>query len=260
MASPITTEGRAPRTAGKGAQTLARGMEVLEHVAAAGSPQRPSEIARVLSLDRNVVYRLLLELETKSYVSRSAGSPGYVAGNGLVALAATVMRKVDLRTSARPVMEWITEQTGETVSLFVRGERDRVCVETVLGRHVDRRVVQIGERLPLYLGPSGKVILSYMEPQEVDQVIAQAAEAGLTREDLRATVAQVKTEGSLVSVGGRSPGIGGLSVPVFQADGAVAALTVSGPAARCDSATVERWVPMVREACRRLSVSLGHSA
>ncbi|MEU6701902.1 IclR family transcriptional regulator [Pseudonocardia sp. NPDC046786] len=260
MALPTTAEGRATRASRKGAQTLARGIEVLEYVAAASRPQRPSEIARALDFDRNAVYRLLQELEAKSYVSRPADSPGYVTGNALVALAATVMRKVDLRSSARPIMESIADQTGETICLFVRSGRDRVCVETVPGRHIDRRVVQIGERLPLYLGPSGKVILSYMEPQDVDSVITQAAEAGLSPEELRATVAQVKANGFLVSVGGWSPGIGGLSAPVFQADGSVAALTISGPAARCDQTTMEQWAETVREACRGLSVSLGYTA
>lgn len=259
MTAPATGDERAPRAPGKGAQTLARGIDVLQYVASASRPQRPAEIARALELDRNAVYRLLLELEANSYVSRLPGNSGYVAGNALIALAAAVMRKVDLRSSARPVMEQITEQTGETVSLHVRSGRERVCVETTPGRHVDRRVIPIGERLPLYAGPSGKAILAFMEPQEVDTIIAEAAAAGSDAQELRTTLAGIQDRGFVASVGDRSPGVGGLSAPVFQADGIVAALTVSGPSSRWDQQVMEKWAPMVTEACQALSRAIGYA-
>src|SRR5882762_9044765 len=88
-----------------GAQTLARGLSVVEFLAAAVEPQRPSDIARALGLDRNAVYRMLLELQSQAYVVKVSERGGYVVGNGLVALAATVMRKVDLRRSALAYME-----------------------------------------------------------------------------------------------------------------------------------------------------------
>ncbi|MEU6701901.1 IclR family transcriptional regulator [Pseudonocardia sp. NPDC046786] len=259
MTSPITDGSRAARAPAKGAQTLARGIDVLQYVVSAGVPQRPAEIARALDLDRNAVYRLLLELEAHSYLSRLPGNSGYVAGNALIALAAAVMRKVDLRSSARPVMEHITEQTGETVSLHVRSGRERVCVETTLGKHVDRRVIQIGERLPLYAGPSGKAILAFMEPQEVDVVIAEAAAAGSDAQALRTTLASIQERGFVASVGDRSPGVGGLSAPVFQADGIVAALTVSGPSTRWDQQVMEQWAPLVIETCQALSRAIGYT-
>jgi DNA-binding IclR family transcriptional regulator len=231
---------------------------VLEFITSAAKPPRPSEIARALDLDRNAVYRLLLELEAHSYLAKLPDNQGYVSGNALIALAAGVMRRVDLRGSARPIMERISHETGETVSLHLRNGRSRVCVESTPGRHVDRRVIPIGETLPLYAGPSGKVILAFMEPQEVDAIIAEAALAGGDPEAIRAVLESIRNIGYVASVGDRSPGVGGLSAPVFAADGIVAGLTVSGPAIRWNQEAMEQWAPEVTEMCQSLSRSLGY--
>ena len=242
----------------RSAQTLARGLRLVEFLTAAPEPLRPSELARSLGLDRNVIYRLLLELEAHSYVTKVPGRGGYVIGSGLIALAAKVLRKVDVRQSARPYMESISEATGETVSLHVRHDQSRICVETIPGRHAISRVVQIGQTLPLYAGPSGKVILAFMEPGEVDAIIAQAAAEGLDGKRIRRDLNGIRDRGYIASVGDRTPGVGGLSVPVFKADGLAAALTVSGPASRWTQKEMERSAELVKGVCASISESLGY--
>jgi len=240
-----------------GAQTLARGLSVVEFLAAAVEPQRPSDIARALGLDRNAVYRMLLELQSQAYVVKVSERGGYVVGNGLIALAATVMRKVDLRRSALAYMEKVAESTGETVGLHVRNNRTRICIEVVPGRHAVRRVVHVGETLPLWAGPSGKVILAFMEPMEVDLILAEAKEAGQDVERIRRQLDEIRLNGYIASVGDRSPGVGGLSVPVFKADGIGASLTVSGPASRWTQESMENAAGLVKVMCGSLSESLG---
>ena len=240
-----------------GAQTLARGLSVVEFLAAAAEPQRPSDIARALGLDRNAVYRMLLELQSQAYVVKVSERGGYVVGNGLIALAATVMRKVDLRRSALAYMEKVAESTGETVGLHVRNNRTRICIEVVPGRHAVRRVVNVGETLPLWAGPSGKVILAFMEPMEVDLILVEAKEAGQDVEKIRRQLDEIRLNGYIASVGDRSPGVGGLSVPVFKADGIGASLTVSGPASRWTQESMENAAGLVKGMCDSLSESLG---
>jgi DNA-binding IclR family transcriptional regulator len=241
-----------------GAQTLARGLSVVQYLTAADEPQRASDIARAVDLDRNAVYRLLLELEAHSYVARVSERGGYVVGSGLIELAAMVMRKIDLRKSARPIMEQIGAETGETVSLHVRQDRSRVCVETVASKHAVRRVIQIGETFPLYAGPSGKAILAFMEPEEVDLILVQAQQAGQDADRIRDDLNALHANGYIASVGDRTPGVGGLSVPVFKADGIGAALTVSGPSSRWTQDAMDASAELVVRMCSALSASLGH--
>jgi DNA-binding IclR family transcriptional regulator len=258
----VAVSERDTQISSNGAQTLARGLRVVEFVTAADEPQRPSEIARGLGLDRNAVYRLLQELEANAYVTKASDRGGYVVGSGLIALAAMVMRRVDLRRLAQPYMEKIGEVTGETVGLYVRHNHNRVCVETVPGRHTVRQVVQIGETLPLHTGPSGKAILAFIDPEEAESILAEAERQGLDAEQIRSDLKGIRTVGYIASVGDRTPGVrvGGLAVPIFTAQGIGAALTVSGPASRWTQEAMESSAETVKEMCSLISESLGYRA
>jgi DNA-binding IclR family transcriptional regulator len=241
-----------------GAQTLARGLKVLGALVNATAPQRPADIARSLELERSAVYRLLRELESNSFVARDVDSGRYVIGSALVALSAQVMRRVDLRRSARPLMERLGNVTEETISLHARHGRNRICVETVPGRHTLSRVVPIGETLPLYAGPSGKAILAFVEPAETASIIAEATPDEAGRARLFDVLERIRHDGYIASVGDRTPGVGGLSAPLFSADGIVGALTISGPASRWNLEAQSSYAQILIDACVELSEALGH--
>jgi DNA-binding IclR family transcriptional regulator len=241
-----------------GAQTLARGLKVLGALVDATTPQRPADIARSLDLERSAVYRLLRELESNSFVARDLDSGRYVIGSGLVALSAQVMRRVDLRRSARPLMERLGEVTGETISLHARHGRNRICIETVPGQHTVSRVVPIGETLPLYAGPSGKAILAFVEPAETASIVAEATPDEAKSSSLFDVLEQIRRDGYIATVGDRTPGVGGLSAPLFSADGIVGALTISGPASRWDLEAQSASAQVLLDVCVELSEALGH--
>jgi DNA-binding IclR family transcriptional regulator len=247
-------------TVSVGAQTLARGLRIVSFLVSESEPQRPAQIARSLDLERSAVYRLLRELESSAFVTREPDSGRYTIGSGLVALSARVMRRVDLRRSARPLMEQIGQSTSETVTLHVRHGRNRICVEVVPGRHTVSRVVEIGQNLPIHAGPSGKAMLAFVEPAEMASIVEEACPEPAGQAALFATLEEIRQRGYIASVGDRSPGVGGLSVPLFNADGIVGSLTISGPSGRWNEGAMEAAAPMLTQVSAELSAALGHRA
>ena len=155
-------------------------------------------------------------------------------------------------------MEQLGQATGETISLHVRQGRSRICVETVAGRHTVSRVVEIGETLPLEVGPSGKVILAFIEPAEMASVVEAAAQDDEERATTYAVLEQIRSDGYFAIVGDRSPAVGGLSAPFFNADGIVGALTISGPSSRWNHEAQIAAAPQIVAASVDLSKALGH--
>lgn len=205
----MTNSARSGASTSAGAQTLARGLRIVGLLVEESEPQRPTQIARALGLERSAVYRLLRELENNSFVSREPDSGRYTIGSGLVALSARVIRRVDLRRTARPLMEQLGLATRETISLHVRHGRSRICVETVPGRHMVSRVVEIGETLPLHAGPSGKAILAFVEPAEMASIVQEATEDQAARAAMFELLEGIRDRGYIASVGDRSRGSGG---------------------------------------------------
>jgi IclR family KDG regulon transcriptional repressor len=216
-----------------------------------------TDLSRSTGFDRAAVYRLMQPLLRHSFVAREPNGKRYLPGPGLVEIWATAMGRDGLRGSARAAMERIAERTNETVSLHLRDDQHRVCIDTVEGRQPIRRVVPLGERLPLYAGPTGKVILAFLPEAEVEAILALAAADGEDVERTREQLEEVRAKGYLAAVSDRIVGVGGLSVPVFNGAGVVAAVTASGPARRFSSEAMEEVAGFVSDACADISNALG---
>jgi DNA-binding IclR family transcriptional regulator len=120
-------------------------------------------------------------------------------------------------------MQWLRDETGESVQLYVRDGDRRVCVEALESPHGLRTIVNVGAVLPLDAGSAGTVL---------------AGEAGD-----RAWVASVEE---------REPGVTSVSAPIHDADGrVVAAISVSGPIERTTRRPGAKYANAVVEAARR---------
>jgi DNA-binding IclR family transcriptional regulator len=242
----------------QGSQTADRAIEVLFHAVSSEEPVGLAELGRLSGLNKAATYRLVQSLLGHSLLVREPHGRRFVAGPGLIALSAMVMRKVDIRVAARPVMERVAAATGETVSLHVRYQHRRICIDTLESKHPIRRVVPLGENLPLYAGPTGKSILAHLAPDDLAAELEIAADAGEDIERITDQLQLCRDQGFLALVGDRTPDVGGLCIPVFDAVAIAGALTVSGPAERFSSDAIDEVAQEVRDECTALSAALGH--
>jgi DNA-binding IclR family transcriptional regulator len=241
-----------------GAQTLARGLRIIEFLVTQSEPQRPSQIASSLKLERSAVYRLLRELENGGFVARDPDSGRFTVGTGLIGLSALVMQRVDLRRAALPLMEQLSLATNESISLHIRQGRYRVCVDAIPSRQAVAHTVMLGERVPLHEGQSSKAILAFLEPTEAAAIVEEACSTRRERSAFLAMLDEVRQRGYIALVGDRSSVVAGISAPVFGFDGVRGSLTITGPADRWDEAAMESAAPLLLKVSRELSDSLGH--
>lgn len=136
-------------------QTVDRALVLLRAVSE-HAPASSAELARSTGLNRTVVHRLLATFALHGFVRRDAD--GYALGTALVELAGRV--QTGLRERARPVLEALAAQFGETAVLSVPDGRDAVAIDQVLGGdHLVRVQYSPGFRHPLTKGAHGRAIL-----------------------------------------------------------------------------------------------------
>lgn len=245
-------------TAIPGTQTAGRALRLLRAVVDSESPPLLDDLARAVGINRPAAYRLARELVEQGLVQvqMQGEERRYVPGAALIGLAARVLGRINIRATAEPFLLRVAEATGETVALHLRDRRHRVCISVVEGRHPIRRVVPLGERLPLYAGPTGKVILAWLPEPERMTIVEWAADQGQPVPGYQLDA--VRTSGYMAAVGDRVAGVGGLSVPLFDASDVVGAVTVSGPGDRWSQQAMEQAAPLVVEQGGALSLALGH--
>ncbi|WP_459252255.1 IclR family transcriptional regulator [Paraburkholderia sediminicola] len=237
-----------------GSQTVDRALVALKAIVVHARPVSLDEISQLISLHKSVAYRLIRSLENAGFVQRDPVLGGYTVGSELLSLSMSVSRRLDVGRLARPSMELVVKEFGETASLHVRCGDRRVCVEVVDGTHSVRRVVPLGETLPIYAGESGRILLSGLIDQELQRQLDVAARNGIDCAALGRDVATAQHQGWIIGAGMRTPDVGSISIAIHGATRAVAALTVSGPLNRWTESAMKTALPRLLELIRPISV------
>jgi DNA-binding IclR family transcriptional regulator len=215
-------------------QTLVRGLDVLEQVAA--GPAALSAIARQLGLSRSTVHRLATTLLERRYLNVTPRR-GYSLGPKLLELGFRAREQISLVRLARPYLEALAAETGDVAILAVRDGDDVVIADRAAGRRRVLPSVRTGDRVKLDASALGHAL--GLQPAD----IAGGAPAAVVR-----------------SVSGHDPApeIRTIAAPVFGADGAVrAALGIAAASVYADRAHHDAAAAAVREAARALGAELG---
>lgn len=177
---PTDEEAAAPSRSAH-AQTLSRGILVLELLADTPQPLSIAEVARALELHRSVVYRILRTLEDHGLVRRDAAGRVRL-GPGLAALARNVSR--DLQQVAQPELSRIAERFGLTAFIGIFDRNDVVTMMSVEPRDVHASIAQRpGTRHAVNRGATGYAVLAALTPSEIDAVRASGLDIDDTRLD-----------------------------------------------------------------------------
>jgi DNA-binding IclR family transcriptional regulator len=229
---------------------LDRSIQVLRAVD--GGARTLTQIVRATGLTKTTAYRLLTALETHGLV-RFEGGFGYRLGPLLYRLGTRAAADLPLADIARPVLERLTEHTGESSQLYVRFDDVRVCVAAVESPNELRTIVRVGAELPLERGSGGRVLLAWQPPGEWERL-----GAGIDDPDrFEQRLATTRRRGWAQSAEERERGVGSVSAPVFGPAGdVVAAVSVSGPVGRMRGALARRYAPAVVAAAREIERAL----
>ena len=156
-----------------GAPALSRGLAVLREIAARPEGAGAAELARKLGIPRATLYRLLGTLVAGGFAQPAPGLPArYVLGPALGRIAGTREPERDLVDLARPVMDALARELGETVKLVVRDGFEALTVAVSLPRRDSCIASRVGTRLPLYVGASQRLLLAHAPPPVRDRVLA----------------------------------------------------------------------------------------
>lgn len=217
-----------------------------------------TQIADRLGFAKSTVHRILSTLEARGFVRQDPATGRYHLGLKALELAGAYLAQSDLPTVAYPEMVHLRDEVEETVSLYVRDRGDRVRVQKAEGRHGVRRVVGLGQRLPLHLGASGKVLLAFTPEPERSRLLANLErQHGVEVEPFRRMLEEVRRQGWAVSAEEREQGVASVAAPIFDRSGqVVAALAVSGPVQRFDEEAIARYREKVLESARRIGMML----
>ena len=110
--------------------TLFKGLAILETLASAKGSMGVSELSRQLGLTKSNTFRLLRTLATLGYVRQEADKT-YRATFKTWQVGQSTVENLNLRTAAQPLMQYLSQQTKETIYLAVRDGLQAVYIDKI---------------------------------------------------------------------------------------------------------------------------------
>lgn len=224
---------------------------------------RVAEVAAELGIARSSAHRMLTTLQSQGLLRQDPATRSYAAGAQLVQIGVAVMGATDLRAEARPTLERLSHDLGETVHLIVLDESSIVFLDGVEGRFAIRAAERTGDRAPAHASAAGKVLLAALTREQLRErygsgrISGGTALAATSRKVLEEQLDVVREQGFAVNLGESELGLHAVAAPVYDGAGVVrAAISISGPSVRLDKDTLLEHVSVLQHATREIAERL----
>ena len=243
---------------------LTRGLDILELLRDQG-PQPAASISKALSLPRTTVHELVKTLEVRGYLKLIGNGNLCDLGVKVFELGSSYENRLDLAQIARDGATAVGAVCGETVHVAVLDGADVVYIVRIEGTHAVQMVSAVGIRLPAHVTAVGKAMLSYQPVDKINELyppgmsLTVMTPASLrTSEDLELQLRQIRQEGLAWDNCESNPDVYCVAAPVTDSnDSVVAAMSISVPSYRWDTARALELGKVVRAATRDISLQLG---
>lgn len=245
-------------------QSLDRALDLLEALSGADE-LGVSELAAQTGLVPSTTHRLLGTLVDRGYAAQNPATGRYLLGYKLLQLTGGLSdRMARLRTAARPHLEAIQDETGETTNLCVLEGRNVVYVDSVSGTRSVRLFTDIGHAIPAHTSGAGKALLAWRDPIDVEALLggselpASTPRTLTTLGALQDDLAKIRRRGYSTDNEEHELGVGCVATPILNRAGApLAAISVSGPTTRILHADTADIAGLLREHAEQVAAALG---
>ena len=269
MATRSRTTLRSRRTSATDApvdtvQALDRGLRLLRLLSHQEQGALLTDLATELGLAASTTHRLLATLQQAGFAELEDETGLWRVGVETVPVGSAYLRGRDVVSLARPLMRQLTEASGETSNLAIRREAFAVYLSQVESRAMVRAFSRIGDRVPLTCSGVGLALLSRAEPEQLDQLVAEAGLPVKTgksignRAQLDRALDDARRDGYVIDDEAQVPGMRCVAAPFFDTWGEVAAaISISGPSSRITPERLPELGRLVADTAARITERLG---
>jgi DNA-binding IclR family transcriptional regulator len=242
-----------------GVRVISRAADILRTLKNDDDGLSLGEIAERIGLARSTVQRLVNALIAEGLVVASSAEGGLRLGPEIQALAAA--SRVAIAELIRPILEELSQKTGETVDLSVFRDDHMVFVDQVVGTHRLRAVSAVGEIFPMTTTANGKATLTLLDDEVVDLIAKRECGAGSGGKKairrLRVEIDQARRSGFALDLDEHTEGISAVGAALSTPTGLIYAISIPVPSSRFAEQR-DALAEALLDALNRVGAMIGH--
>jgi IclR family pca regulon transcriptional regulator len=238
--------------------SLARGLKVMQALAAQRRSLTVSECAAVTGLPRATVRRCFYTLEKLGFVQ--ASGPAFALGAPVLALGEAYLAAIGPSGAIQAIMDKLRDTLDETCVLARLDGQDLVYLAMSRGRNKQSIPGQPGSHVPAFCTSLGRVLLANLPPAGLEAVLANIQPVKFTpftitdADTIRTVIAHARAAGYSINDQELDLGVRALSVPVRDRTGkVVAALNAGGDPSRLKNGLLlSKFLPEMNMAAQEI--------
>ncbi|WP_413377521.1 IclR family transcriptional regulator [Alkalihalobacillus sp. 1P02AB] len=197
-----------------------------------------TELAEKMNLAKSTIHRILKTLASEGFVYKNPTTNKYSLGSTILALTNTVNNQMNIIHDATPVLNTLTEKTGENAYLSILESDEVIYLKRIEAEAEFLDDTYLGARNPLHCTSSGQVFLAYLQEKSQINWLQLRLHTYTTKtitniHHLTLRIEQIREQGYAVSNEEYMEGVISISAPIFnEKNEVIAAITVAGPVSR----------------------------
>lgn len=246
--------------------SVERALVILKRLAETRDEIGVRDMSRELGYSPAVTQKILNTLRVHGFVSQNEKTDRYSLGSAALQLGMAMLSQFNIVRVARPFLESLTEQTGETTFLAIREGVTAIYVDKEVSSNPIRMDAAVGVSRPLNCTAVGKVFLAF----DNGDLLTEAANAGVFEkstpnsimdvQELKKNIARIRQTGYAIDNREFHTEAICVAAPIFGANGKlIAALTTSGVATRMEG-NIQDIAEDVIDKANQISRSIGYTA
>lgn len=225
-----------------------------------------TELSQRLGLPPSTIHRLLQLLAQHDLVERAPNGQRYRSGVEFFRLASLIQEKTDILSIAEPILRSVVDACDEVTVLirYLPATKRVMAVKLANCTHPLRYNIPLFEPSTMLWGATGRSVLAFLRPEEIDFALAEAHVSPVTaqrlpsREEFMRELKRIRNAGYVCTHGQKMPGATGLGAPIFGGNGhVIGSVCITVPQARFDRKSEPKLAKLAMNAAARLSKALG---
>jgi len=243
--------------------SLARGLLVIQAFSDGRLHLSISQLSKRTGLSRASVRRCLHTLSKLGFAGTDDERNFYLRPR-VLALGHAYLSSTPLTSAAQPILKHLSQILNESCSIALLDGTEVAYVARASVTRIMAIDLGVGTRLPAFCTSTGRVLLAYLSPEELERILSRVEFTRYTEktvtsvEKLRHALTTVRREGYAIVDQELELGLRSMGVPVRSAAGSVvAAINVEAHGQRVSLQDMQtRFLPYLRAASQELSLLL----
>ncbi|MBF9050736.1 helix-turn-helix domain-containing protein [Roseobacter sp. HKCCD9010] len=242
--------------------SLSRGLSILNSFSQTSRKMTLSQVAAETGMSRATARRFLLTLVKEGYVVTDGKM--FDLTPKVLDLGFSVLSTIGVWDRARPFMERLSDQTGESVSAAILDGLDVVYVAGVQAHNIISVGITVGSRISAFYTANGRVLLAAQPEEHWDAIIKNAQLIPRTprsvtkKAQFREILADVRQKGWSLVDQELELGLLSIAIPLHYRSGVLAgSINIAIPSVRATPEDmVEIYLPQLQDTADQIQKSL----